>query len=476
MESILKLPWVVSMYDLSFLLPEIILVILSFGLLINSMVDQKDKRITNKILLIIGSILSMLAIIYRVPEGVFMNGTFENNSLTNNIKLLSILGTLFGLLFVSNSKTDQFKEYFNEYCFLLILSLVGGMLVVSSREFFTMIIAFELLSIPIYLVSAMGPNSSKSIEAATKLFFFGTLSTVFLIFSSVLFYSLSGSTLFVDINWVSKDYLLVLATILLLIPISFKCALYPFHFWVPDTYESAPMNILPFLSTIPKISIIAFIFFFFNELSSSFLNNKILNIIVVVSLFSMLFGSILSIKQNNLFRLLAYSGIPHAGIMLICSIIPSSISSSFLILYFTFYIFSNIGLYIALNSLPKITDIFKVEDLKGLYKDSPFLALSITCFLLSLAGAPLFVGFWGKFNIAIISYKTYGLLIPITILISAGISFYYYLRIISNIFSSKSMDSKSAFTVSNINKILISLCVFVAIFLGINPNFLKILM
>ena len=456
MESLLKLPWVLSMYDLSFLLPEIILVILSFGLLINSMIDQKDKRITNKILLIIGSTLSILAIIYRVPEGTFMNGTFENNSLTNNIKLLSILGTLFGLLFVSNSKTDQFKEYFNEYCFLLILSLVGGMLVVSSREFFTMIIAFELLSIPI--------------------FFFGTLSTVFLIFSSVLFYSLSGSTLFVDINWVSKDYLLILATILLLIPISFKCALYPFHFWVPDTYESAPMNILPFLSTIPKISIIAFIFFFFNELSSSFLNNKILNIIVIVSLFSILFGSILSIKQNNLFRLLAYSGIPHAGIMLICSIVPSSTSSSFLILYFTFYIFSNIGLYIALNSLPRITDIFRVEDLKGLYKDSPFLALSITCFLLSLAGAPLFVGFWGKFNIAIIAYKTYGLLIPITILISAGISFYYYLRIISNIFSSKSMDSKSAFTVSNINKILISLCLFVAIFLGINPNFLKMLM
>ncbi len=460
------------MDQIKFLLPEIVLILMSFTLLFNSIIDQKDKRITNKILLIIGSIVSISLLATANPEGFYLNNTFENNSLTDKIKILLVSGTLLSLLLVSNSKTEQFKEFFNEYCFLLVLSLVGGMIVVSSREFLTLIIAFEILSIPIYLISAMGPNSGKSIEAATKLFFFGTLSTVFMIFSAVLFYSVSGSTYFVDILWETKDIIIILSTIFILITICFKCALYPLHFWVSDTYESAPMNILPFLSTIPKIAIIGFLFFFFQNLYNSEANFQVINIISILIIISIIFGSILSVKQDKLFRLLAYSGIPHAGIMLIFTISPLPITSEFLILYFSFYIFSNVGLFICLNSLPKVDKDFVVNDLKGLYKNSPFIAITLTSFLLSLAGVPLFAGFWGKFNVAIISFKSFGLLLPIVILIGAGISFYYYIRIIRAIFDDKAINQTSNFGANTINKILILICMVFTIALGLNPNLL----
>ena len=460
------------MDQIKFLLPEIVLILMSFTLLFNSIIDQKDKRITNKILLIIGSIVSISLLATANPEGFYLNNTFENNSLTDKIKILLVSGTLLSLLLVSNSKTEQFKEFFNEYCFLLVLSLVGGMIVVSSREFLTLIIAFEILSIPIYLISAMGPNSGKSIEAATKLFFFGTLSTVFMIFSAVLFYSLSGSTYFVDILWETKDVIIILSTIFILITICFKCALYPLHFWVSDTYESAPMTILPFLSTIPKIAIIGFLFFFFQNLYNSEANFQVINIISILIIISIIFGSILSVKQDKLFRLLAYSGIPHAGIMLIFIISPLPITSEFLILYFSFYIFSNVGLFICLNSLPKVDKDFVVNDLKGLYKNSPFIAITLTSFLLSLAGVPLFAGFWGKFNVAIISFKSFGLLLPIVILIGAGISFYYYIRIIRAIFDDKEINQTSNFSANTINKILILICIVFTIALGLNPNLL----
>lgn len=460
------------MDQIKFLLPEIVLILMSFTLLFNSIIDQKDKRITNKILLIIGSIVSISLLATANPEGFYLNNTFENNSLTDKIKILLVSGTLLSLLLVSNSKTEQFKEFFNEYCFLLVLSLVGGMIVVSSREFLTLIIAFEILSIPIYLISAMGPNSGKSIEAATKLFFFGTLSTVFMIFSAVLFYSVSGSTYFVDILWETKDVIIILSTIFILITICFKCALYPLHFWVSDTYESAPMNILPFLSTIPKIAIIGFLFFFFQNLYNSEANFQVINIISILIIISIIFGSILSVKQDKLFRLLAYSGIPHAGIMLIFIISPLPITSEFLILYFSFYIFSNVGLFICLNSLPKVDKDFLVNDLKGLYKNSPFIAITLTSFLLSLAGVPLFAGFWGKFNVAIISFKSFGLLLPIVILIGAGISFYYYIRIIRAIFDDKAINQTSNFGANTINKILILICMVFTIALGLNPNLL----
>ena len=458
------------MDQIKFLLPEITLILLSFALLFNSLIDQIDKRITNKILLIIGSLVSIILLLNENPQGYFLNDTFENNALTNTIKVLLVSGTLLSLLLISNSKSEQFKNYFNEYCFLLILSLVGGMIVVSSREFLTMIISFEILSIPIYLISAMGPNSKKSIEAATKLFFFGTLSTVFLIFSAVLFYSISGSTYINDIAWSTKDSVIVLSTIFLLVTVSFKCALYPFHFWVSDTYESAPMNILPFLSTIPKIAIIAFVFFFFQNLYNFNTNNQIINIISILIIGSISFGSILSVKQNNLFRLLAYSGIPHAGILIACAINPLPVSSDFLILYFTFYIFSNVGLFICLNSLPKINKDFTINDLSGLYKDSSFIAICLTIFLLSLAGAPLFAGFWGKFNVALISYKSFGLFLPILIMASAAVSFYYYIKIIRFIFLNKSIDQTYKFSTNTINIFLIIICVIITMALGINPN------
>ena len=135
------------MDQIKFLLPEITLILLSFALLFNSLIDQIDKRITNKILLIIGSLVSIILLLNGNPQGYFLNDTFENNTLTNTIKVLLVSGTLLSLLLISNSKSEQFKNYFNEYCFLLILSLVGGMIVVSSREFLTMIISFEILKI-----------------------------------------------------------------------------------------------------------------------------------------------------------------------------------------------------------------------------------------------------------------------------------------------------------------------------------------
>jgi len=461
------------MDKLAFLLPEITLIVLSLGLLTNSMVTYNGKRMVNKTMLIAGAILSVLFIL-KTQDGLYLNATFENNPTTKIIKFLLISGSLFSLLLISNAKTDQLKKYFDEYCFLLVLSLVGGMCVISSREFFSLILSVELLSIPLYIISGMGPHPSKSIEAATKLFLFGTLSTVCLIFSAVLFYSFSGSTYFIDINWASTDYLITLASIFLVITISFKCALYPFHFWVADTYESAPINMLPFLSTIPKIAIIGFLLFFFENLTLD-LGNKVIIVVLFVSLVSIIFGSILTIRQDNLLRLLAYSGIPHVGIMLIGIMVPNNISSDFLVLYFTFYIFANVGLYVCLNSLPKANENYGLDKLNSLYKNSPLLAISISCFLLSLAGAPLLGGFWGKFNIALISYKVYGLFLPSLILISALISFYYYLRIIKAIFGDKRPSQSENINFSIVNKIIIVICVFITVLLGVHPNILAVL-
>ena len=453
------------------LLPEIVVLLTSISLLINSIVDQNDKRITNKIILTLGLIIATFTCYQQSTYELFLNGVLENTEFTKSIKFILILTSLLALIFVSNSKSEELKNYFNEYCFLLTLSLVGSMLLISSREFFMLIIAFETLSIPIYLITAMGPNPRLSVEASTKLFFFGTFSTVILVFSAVLFFASTGSTFFSVEFWQIKDLIPLLSIFFMLIAVSFKAGLFPFHFWVSDTYQAAPLNLIPYLSVIPKISIICFFIIFMQDYSSNG-NNKIItdNIVIAFSCISIIFGSILTMKQEKLLRLLAYSGIPHAGMLLLFSVLDFSIAKDFIIIYITFYSVANICLYISLNSLKISSEEITLNSLKGIFKDNPFVAISLAISLLSLAGAPLTAGFWGKFNVVILSYSSYGMLIPIVILLGALMSFYYYIKIIRNLFSSKQINTFQGIEISNINYLILTICIFMTILLGINPG------
>jgi NADH-quinone oxidoreductase subunit N len=137
---------------------------------------------------------------------------------------------------------------------------------------------------------------------------------------------------------------------------------------------------------------------------------------------------------------------------------------------------ANICLYISLNSLKISSEEITLNSLKGIFKDNPFVAISLTISLLSLAGAPLTAGFWGKFNVVILSYSNYGMLIPIFILLGALMSFYYYIKIIRNLFSSKQINAFQGIEISNINYLILTICIFLTILLGVNPGLiLKIL-
>ena len=207
------------------------------------------------------------------------------------------------------------------------------------------------------------------------------------------------------------------------------------------------------------------------DYSSSAINKVIIdNIIITFSCISIIFGSILTMKQEKLLRLLAYSGIPHAGMLLLFSVLNFGIAKDFIIIYLTFYSVANICLYISLNSLKISSEEITLNSLKGIFKDNPFVAISLAISLLSLAGAPLTAGFWGKFNVVILSYSSYGMLIPIVILLGALMSFYYYIKIIRNLFSSKQINTFQGIEISNINYLILTICIFMTLLLGINPG------
>ena len=457
------------------LLPEILIIISSFLFLFNSLFNTKKIKEVNIYISSAGIILALTFLFMQAGTISFMNNSLINSEYTKSIKILILISSFISLCFINFGKNELINKFSGEYTFLILISITGSLLLVSAREFFTLIISLELLSIPIYLITAMGGNPKVAIEGATKLFFFGTVSTVLIIFSAVLYFAGTGTTLINFSELDSTDLISMLSLFFFFLSICFKSGLIPMHFWLSDTYQSAPSNLLPYLSTVPKIAVISMLIGLvnYNSFFESFSSMK--NIIFIFSACSIIYGSILTLKQNNLFRLLAYSGIPHAGMMVIFSIINIELSYSFIFIYFCFYIFSNLALYMTLSFITNNQYSFLADNLKGLYKDSPYISIILIVSILSLAGVPLTAGFWGKFNLIILTYASYGAFYTSFILIGAAIGFYYYLRIIKLILSDKNINSLNKIDISIQNKILLGFCILIIIIIGLNPNLISYL-
>ena len=292
------------------LLPEILIIISSFLVLFNSLFNTKKIKEVNIYISSAGIILALTFLFMQAGTISFMNNSLINSEYTKSIKILILISSFISLCFINFGKNELINKFSGEYTFLILISITGSLLLVSAREFFTLIISLELLSIPIYLITAMGGNPKVAIEGATKLFFFGTVSTVLIIFSAVLYFAGTGTTLINFSELDSTDLISMLSLFFFFLSICFKSGLIPMHFWLSDTYQSAPSNLLPYLSTVPKIAVISMLIGLinYNSFFESFSSMK--NIIFIFSACSIIYGSILTLKQNNLFRLLAYSGIP----------------------------------------------------------------------------------------------------------------------------------------------------------------------
>ena len=239
------------------LLPEILIIISSFLVLFNSLFNTKKIKEVNIYISSAGIILALTFLFMQAGTISFMNNSLINSEYTKSIKILILISSFISLCFINFGKNELINKFSGEYTFLILISITGSLLLVSAREFFTLIISLELLSIPIYLITAMGGNPKVAIEGATKLFFFGTVSTVLIIFSAVLYFAGTGTTLINFSELDSTDLISMLSLFFFFLSICFKSGLIPMHFWLSDTYQSAPSNLLPYLSTVPKIAVIS---------------------------------------------------------------------------------------------------------------------------------------------------------------------------------------------------------------------------
>ena len=348
-------------------------------------------------------------------------------------------------------------------------------LLASSTDMIMIFLGIEIVSICLYVLAGIRRGNLASNEAALKYFLLGAFATGFLLYGMTLVYGSTGSTnLFEIADFVKNpeaqsNPLLLMGLVLLIIGFGFKVASVPFHMWAPDVYQGAPTPVTAFMAVGPKAA--AFAAFFrvfaeaFPEMAPSW--EVLLSSIAVLSMF---FGNLGAIMQTNIKRMLAFSSISHAGYILMAVIAKNSLGASSLLFYMLAYAFTTFGIFgIVILLGRKGEENLEIENYSGLAYKHPIIALSMTVFLLSLAGLPPFAGFIAKFYIFSAAVQEGLITLVIIAVLNSAISFYYYLKVVVFMYM-KEPEAEFRISLTPLTLFVVFVGVIATVSLGIFPG------
>jgi NADH-quinone oxidoreductase subunit N len=362
-----------------------------------------------------------------------------------------------------------------EYFIILILSTLGASLLAVANHFILFFLGLELLSISLYILIAFRRTKLSSAEAGIKYLILASVSSAFLLFGMALIYTASGTMKFDEIALVINTNgqlapLVVAGFGMMMVGIGFKLALVPFHIWAPDVYQGAPAPVSAYIATVSKGAVMAILIrFFFNI--RGFDNKYLFIIISSISVISMFVGNLLALKQQNIKRLLAYSSIANMGYLIIILLVGTNKGIQASIFYLISYFVTTIGAFGVITLLSTSEhETERIEDLRGLFWRRPWIAIVFTLSLLSLAGIPVTAGFIAKFYVIMEGMKAGLMILIFSMIINSVIGLYYYLRIITALFSSGGENELAKLSLTgNLTLALIALSILI---LGVNPGWL----
>ena len=431
------------MNNLNLLLPEIFISLsIMFLLVLGVFKNNSSKIIFNTSLLVI-LVTAVITVneTFSVSRVTLFSDSVVIDYMASLMKLITLISAFFVLL-VSYNYLKIFKIFKIEYSILILSSVLGMMIMISSNDLMVFYMGLELQSLALYVLATFNRDQLKSSEAGLKYFVLSALSSGLLLYGCSLIYGFSGSTNFdiISNQLNSDEYVLTFGIVFILVGLAFKISAVPFHMWAPDVYEGSPTSVTLFFTMVPKIAALTV---FIRFLYIPFLNliDQWQMIIIFLSIASMLFGAIAAIGQTNIKRLVAYSSIGHIGYTLAGLATGSNEGIQSSIIYMSIYVVMNLALFSCLLMLKRGEKYYEdIGDLAGLSKNHPLLSLSLLVILFSLAGIPPLAGFFAKFYIftAVLEQSMYFL--AIVGLLSTVVAAFYYLRIIKIMYFDKEKE------------------------------------
>ncbi len=360
-----------------------------------------------------------------------------------------LVAAAFTVTLLSYSYLEQQNGNVEEFYILLFIATLGSSVLVISRHFISFFLGLEILSVSLYVLISYLRNFENALEAGIKYLILAAASSAFLLFGMALVYADLGTMDFTRIatKIMSASTTLPLSLAgfsMIIIGIGFKLAVVPFHMWTPDVYEGAPAPVTGFVATVSKGGMFALLLRFFSEIRIT--NYQSLMIVFgIIAVASMLIGNLLALKQNNVKRILAYSSIAHLGYLLVAFLAAGKMGIEAATFYLVAYFITTLGAFGIITVLSgKEREAGDIEDYRGLFWTKPVIASVFTIMLFSLAGIPLTAGFIGKYYLLASGVHASLWLLVIVLVASSVIGLYYYLRIITAMYSQKDEDTETS--------------------------------
>ncbi|NQY20170.1 MAG: NADH-quinone oxidoreductase subunit N [Campylobacteraceae bacterium] len=443
------------MEDLLHFVPAIIILIAALVLMFMATNESyKTKYFLNVtcfflVLALVFSFLPYGDLFTSRPFNDIFNNTLIFDSFSNFFHVLLITGTLLTILI--GEHYFQHNKYFKgEFFSILMFALFGMMLLANANELITAYIALEIASFSVYIMVGFNTENPKRVEAIFKYLVLGSFIGAFYLLGTVLIYGAVGSTNFSVIgDFINTDgndlSLVYIGITLLLFTFLFKIAAFPFQSWVLDVYRGSPMLVTAYMASTFKIAIFSlFMRVFISDFAS--LIDYWDNIIYVLSVLTLLFGSWLALTQNNIKRMLAASSIVHTGYMLMAFLsLGQNIASAYATMFYLIaYMLTAIGAFGLISHIISETKVrVTYEDFKGLAQERPFLAAMMTIFLFSLAGIPSTIGFIAKFYVFTETIIAGYTALTVLAIVATIVSVYYYFRLIAMMYFYPAPDTCS---------------------------------
>src|SRR4051812_31693786 len=361
-------------------------------------------------------------------------GMFVTDAFAVFMKALVLLGAAVSIILAMRFNEEHRIARF-EFPVLILLASTGMMLMVSANDLIALYLGLELQSLALYVVASFDRDTVRSTEAGLKYFVLGALASGMLLYGASLVYGFAGTTSFAGLAQLLSGSAkpsagLIIGMVFVSVGLAFKCSAVPFHMWTPDVYEGAPTPVTAFFSVAPKIAAIAlFVRFMIEPFGGLLVEWQ--QVIVFLSVASMVLGAVAAIAQTNIKRLMAYSSIGHVGYALIGLAVASPAGIRGVLVYMAIYLFMKIGTWAVILCMRQRGQMLEgIADLSGLGRSQPGLALALAIFMFALAGIPPTAGFFSKLYIFLAAIDANLVGLAVIGVVTSVVGAFYYLRIV----------------------------------------------
>jgi NADH-quinone oxidoreductase subunit N len=414
-------------------LPEILLACAGLVILFVCVLPKQDTSFGGT-MAVIGALLGTAVLVLLQEDGTAFAGQYVADSFGRFMKLLSLLGAAATLLLsIDFNEKEKLARF--EFPLLALFATLGMMVMISANDLMAVYLGLELLSLPLYVIAAFNRDSGRSAEAGLKYFVLGALASGLLLYGTTLVYGFSGTTNFDKLaeafapdQTVSAG--VVVGLVFVIAGLAFKASAVPFHMWTPDVYEGAPTPVTAFFASAPKVAAVALAV---RVLTGPFgdLADQWQQVMLLISAGSMLLGSFAALRQRNIKRLMAYSSIGHVGYALMGLAVDTDVGVRGLLIYMAIYLVMNVGTFavlVAMRRQGKAVEL--IDDLAGLGRSHPGMAMWMAIFMFSMAGVPPLAGFFGKLYVFLAAIQAGYFWLALIGVLTSVVGGYYYLRIV----------------------------------------------